>query len=117
MISTGVRLLSSLALFVVLAHVWGPATFGVFTYPYALAAILVRIVDYGFTLQIARDVGRAPECTHEIVGRAIDSKLILIVPTLVVTGVVSTHLPRARPIFLCWPFWSSMLWWDPSRSF
>ena len=94
MISTGVRLLSSLALFVVLAHVWGPAAFGVFMYPYALAAILVRIVDYGFSLQIARDVGRSPERTHEIVGRAIGAKLILLVPTLVLSGVVATHLPR-----------------------
>jgi O-antigen/teichoic acid export membrane protein len=94
MISTGVRLLSSLALFVVLAHVWGPATFGVFTYPYALAAILVRIVDYGFTLQIARDVGRSPERTHEIVGRAIGAKLVLLVPTLVVSGVVALNLPK-----------------------
>jgi O-antigen/teichoic acid export membrane protein len=94
MISTGVRLLSSLALFVVLAHVWGPATFGVFTYPYALAAILVRIVDYGFTLQIARDVGRSPERTHEIVGRAIGARMVLLVPALLVSGIVAMHLPK-----------------------
>ena len=49
MISTGVRLLTNLVLFVVLAHVWGPVVFGVFMYPYAIASILVRIVDYGFT--------------------------------------------------------------------
>jgi O-antigen/teichoic acid export membrane protein len=97
MVSIGVRLLSSLALFVVLAHVWGPATFGVFTYPYALAAILVRIVDYGFTLQIARDVGRSPEHTHEIVGRAIGAKLVLLAPTLVVSGAVAMHLPKGPP--------------------
>jgi O-antigen/teichoic acid export membrane protein len=99
MLSTGVRLLSSLALFVVLAHVWGPATFGVFTYPYALAAILVRIVDYGFTLQIARDVGRSPERTHEIVGRAIGAKLVLLAPTLVACAVVAMHLPQGAPYF------------------
>jgi len=99
MISTGVRLLSSLALFVVLAHVWGPATFGLFTYPYALAAILVRIVDYGFTLQIARDVGRSPERTHEIVGRAIGAKLVLLVPTLIVSGVVAMYLPKGPSYF------------------
>ena len=94
MISTGVRLLSSLALFVILAHLWGPTEFGVFMYPYALAAILVRIVDYGFSLQVARDVGRSPECTHDIVGRAIGAKLVLLAPALIVSGVMSTHLPR-----------------------
>ena len=99
MISTGVRLLSSLALFVVLAHVWGPATFGVFTYPYALAAILVRIVDYGFTLQIARDVGRSPERTQEIVGRALGARFVLLLPTLVVASVMATHLPSG-PAYL-----------------
>ena len=93
MISTGVRLLSSLALFVVLAHVWGPTAFGVFMYPYALAAIVVRIVDYGFTLQIARDVGRAPDRTHDIVGRAIGAKLVLLAPTLLVSGVLLARLP------------------------
>jgi O-antigen/teichoic acid export membrane protein len=94
MIATGVRLLTSLALFLVLAHVWGPTDFGTFAYPYALAAILVRIVDYGFTLQIARDVGRSPERIHEIVGRAIGAKLVLLVPTLAVSGVVASQLPN-----------------------
>ena len=93
MLSTGVRLLSSLALFVVLAHLWGPAAFGVFMYPYAIAAILVRIADYGFALQVARDVGREPARTHEIVGRAIGAKLVLLVPSLVVGAVVAERLP------------------------
>jgi O-antigen/teichoic acid export membrane protein len=94
MVSTGVRLLTSLVLFVVLAHSWGPAAFGVFMYPYALAAILVRIADYGFALQIARDVGRAPERTHEIVGRALGAKLVLLLPTIASATVVAMHLPK-----------------------
>ena len=93
MISTSVRLLSSLALFVVLAHLWGPTTFGLFMYPYAIAAILVRIADYGFTLQVARDVGREPARTHDIVGRAIGAKLILLVPTLITSAIVAARLP------------------------
>ena len=100
MISTGVRLLSNLVLFVVLAHVWGPATFGVFMYPYAIAAILVRIVDYGFTLQIARDVGREPARTHEIIGRALGAKLVLLVPTIVTSAIVAVRLPDGHPYAL-----------------
>jgi O-antigen/teichoic acid export membrane protein len=100
MVSTGVRLLTNLVLFVVLAHVWGPATFGVFMYPYAIAAILVRIVDYGFTLQIARDVGREPTRTHDIVGRALGAKLILLVPTIATSAIVAARLPDGPPYTL-----------------
>lgn len=96
MLSTGVRLLASLVLFVVLAHAWGPAVFGVFMYPYAVAAVLVRIADYGFTLQVARDVGRSPERAHEIVGRALGAKLVLLVPTLATSAVVAARLPEGH---------------------
>ena len=100
MMSTGVRLLTNLVLFVVLAHVWGPQAFGVFMYPYAIAAILVRIVDYGFTLQIARDVGREPVRTHEIVGRALAAKLLLLVPTVATSAIVMLRLPDGQPYAL-----------------
>lgn len=96
MLSTSVRLLTSLVLFVVLAHVWGPDAFGVFMYPYTVAAVLVKIVDYGFALQLARDVGRAPGRVHEIVGRALGAKLLLLVPTLVAAGAASLRIGTSR---------------------
>lgn len=96
MLSTSVRLLTSLVLFVVLAHVWGPDSFGVFMYPYTVAAVLVKIVDYGFALQLARDVGRSPGRVQEIVGRALGAKIVLVVPTLVTAAVVGVRMGASR---------------------
>ena len=56
LISTVVRLTTGLILFIVLAHVWGPERFGTFMYPFTIAGILVKVVDYGFLLQVTRDV-------------------------------------------------------------
>ncbi len=56
LITTIVRLATGLVLFIVLAHVWGPERFGTFMYPFAIAGILVKVVDYGFLLQVARDL-------------------------------------------------------------
>lgn len=94
LISTTVRLLSGLVLFIVMAHTWGPRRFGIFMYPFAIAAILVKLVDYGFTLQLMRDIGKAPKDGISIMGRALAAKLLLVVPLgvlAVVIGATFSH--------------------------
>jgi O-antigen/teichoic acid export membrane protein len=96
LITTAVRLLTGLALFVVLAHVWGPERFGLFMYPFTIAGILVKLVDYGFLLQVARDVGRNPSDAHGTMSRALGAKLLLVIPAVVAAYVVAILLPGEK---------------------
>jgi len=93
LITTVVKLTTGVVLFVVLAHVWGPERFGVFMYPFTVAGILVKLVDYGFLLQVARDVGRNPTEAHATMSRALGAKLILILPATVAAYGIAILLP------------------------
>jgi O-antigen/teichoic acid export membrane protein len=93
LISTIVRLATGLVLFIVLAHVWGPERFGTFMYPFTIAGILVKVVDYGFLLQVTRDVGRDLSAAHGTMSRAHGAKLLLAVPAASAAYVVSILLP------------------------
>lgn len=77
LISTLLKLLTNVVLFLLLARVWGPETFGIFMYPFTLAALVVIIVDYGFNLQVVRDVGEEPTRVHEIISHALIIKFFL----------------------------------------
>ena len=93
LITTVVRLATGLVLFIVLAHVWGPERFGTFMYPFTIAGILVKVVDYGFLLQVTRDVGRDLSTAHATMSRANGAKLLLAVPAASVAYVISVLLP------------------------
>ena len=93
LITTVVRLATGLVLFIVLAHVWGPERFGTFMYPFAIAGILVKVVDYGFLLQVARDVGRNPSEAHAIMSRAHGAKLLLVIPAALAAYATAVLMP------------------------
>jgi O-antigen/teichoic acid export membrane protein len=93
LISTVVRLATGLALFIVLAHVWGPERFGTFMYPFTIAGILIKVVDYGFLLTATRDVCRDLSNAHVTMTRAHGAKLLLVVPAAVAAYVISLVLP------------------------
>jgi O-antigen/teichoic acid export membrane protein len=96
LISTVVRLATGVVLFVVLAHVWGPEKFGLFMYPFTIAGILVKLVDYGFLLQVARDVGRRTSEAHATMNRALGAKLALVVPAVAVAYVIALVMPGTK---------------------
>jgi O-antigen/teichoic acid export membrane protein len=96
LISTVVRLTTGLVLFIVLAHVWGPERFGAFMYPFTIAGILVKVVDYGFLLQVTRDVGRDLSNAHATMSRAHGAKLLLAIPAASAAYVVSRVLPAGE---------------------
>jgi O-antigen/teichoic acid export membrane protein len=104
LITTVVRLATGVVLFVVLAHVWGPERFGVFMYPFTIAGILVKLVDYGFLLQVARDVGRRPAEAHATMSRALGAKLVLVVPAAAVAYATALVMPGTKgfgPLLAC----------------
>jgi O-antigen/teichoic acid export membrane protein len=96
LITTVVRLTTGVVMFVVLAHAWGPERFGVFMYPFTIAGILVKLVDYGFVLQVARDVGRRPSDAHAAMSRALGAKLLLVIPAAVAAYASASLLPGAN---------------------
>jgi O-antigen/teichoic acid export membrane protein len=96
LITTVVRLATGLVLFIVLAHVWGPERFGTFMYPFTVAGILVKVVDYGFLLQVARDVGRRPAEAHATMSRALGAKLLLVIPAAAAAYAIAVVLPGAN---------------------
>ena len=75
--STILRLINAVLLLVVLARFWGPETFGIFMYPFTLAAIIVILVDYGFNLQLVRDVGKNTQDHHRLTCQALTIKTLL----------------------------------------
>lgn len=96
LITTVVRLATGLVLFIVLAHVWGPERFGTFMYPFTVAGILVKVVDYGFLLQVARDVGRRTSEAHVTMSRALGAKLLLVVPAAAAAYAIGILMPGAN---------------------
>jgi O-antigen/teichoic acid export membrane protein len=93
LITTIVRLATGLVLFIVLAHVWGPERFGTFMYPFTIAGILVKVVDYGFLLQATREVGRDLSGAHATMTRAHGAKLLLVIPAALAAYVITFLLP------------------------
>jgi len=85
--STILRFINTALVLVVLARFWGPETFGVFMYPFTVAAIIALLVDYGFDLQLVRDIGKNTQDLHMLTCQA------LIIKTLLTSIVVVFGLP------------------------
>lgn len=102
LLATTVRLLGSVVLFVVMAHVWGPDAFGAFMYPYTVAAVLVKVVDYGFLVQVTRDVAREPANGDRIVARALSAKLLLLGPVALCAAILAREAGSAASATLLW---------------
>lgn len=83
-ISTLARLCSGFILFIFLARVWGADSFGTFMYPYILTTLATIVIDYGFGLQLVRDISRSRNETIYLVSKAFLAKLLL---TFVVFGI------------------------------
>lgn len=91
--ATGARLLANVGIFVLLAHIWGPQPFGRFMFSFVVAGVLVKIVDYGFALQLAKQLGAAPELVRHITGTALKAKLGLTLAAVVCSAGAALLLP------------------------
>ena len=94
--STLARLLTAVGVFIVMARVWGAQEFGVFLYPYTIASLVAMIVDYGYSLQLVRDVGAEPHRVEEIVSRALRVKVVLAAAVLLGVAVAGFFMSNAR---------------------
>jgi O-antigen/teichoic acid export membrane protein len=96
MIGTIARLLTGVVLFVVLARTWGAHEFGKFVYPLTLASLLVIFAEFGFSLQIVREISRTPDRLASLVTRAIAARAVL--ASLVVAGTAIWLISQSRSI-------------------
>lgn len=85
-ISTFLRLLTNVVLFILLARVWTVEVFGLFVYCFSISSVVVLFVDYGFSQKVLRDIGSNPEQVQSIVGHAFIAKLLSSTVLLLVIG-------------------------------
>lgn len=102
-ISIGSRLLTGLLLFVLLARLWGPADFGLFSFVFSLVAIIVLLVDFGFAGYLLREVGAAPEHLSQLFHDGLFAKSWLLLPCLTVAAIAAWVLDEAAPAMLLLP--------------
>lgn len=77
-VSIGSRLLTGLVIFVLLARLWGPVDFGIFSFVFSASALLVLIVDFGFSGYILRELGANPDSAVRLIKDALWAKLSLL---------------------------------------
>jgi O-antigen/teichoic acid export membrane protein len=80
--SYGLKFLANAVLFLALARVFGPEKFGVFSFAMTAAVFLGVIVDYGFNLQVVKELSQAPASVKSEGQNMLAGKLFLILPTL-----------------------------------
>ncbi|PKO27657.1 MAG: hypothetical protein CVU32_02345 [Betaproteobacteria bacterium HGW-Betaproteobacteria-5] len=85
-VSIGSRLLTGLVIFVLLARLWGPVDFGMFSFAFSASALLTLIVDFGFSGYILRELGAEPDSAVRLIKDAFWAKLSLLLILLVVAS-------------------------------
>ncbi|KAB2964999.1 oligosaccharide flippase family protein [Zoogloea sp.] len=83
-VTTLVRLLTSVFLFILLARAWSVSEFGEFMYWFTVSSVVVLIVDFGLSQSLLRDVGRSPDKAGGALRAALEGKLLL--TTVVLLG-------------------------------
>lgn len=93
-LTTATKMLSGIFVFVIMARVLGPHDFGTVVYAFTLASIFVLLVDYGFSQQLLRDVGAAPETIHQLMGRVLVAKVVLSIAMLILCAIYLLLFPK-----------------------
>lgn len=94
-VSTLVRLLAGVVLFIFLARVLGPEDFGKLMYGFTLASLVVLVVEYGFSQQLLREIGKERTQVSQIMGRVFLAKLLLTILVLLGSYGFFTLFPRS----------------------
>jgi O-antigen/teichoic acid export membrane protein len=87
--ATGLRICSGFLLFVFAARSWGAEGFGEFMYLFSVATIVTMISEYGFSLQILREVGKSKERAPTVLGELLGAKIWLTSAALLIVLVYS----------------------------
>ncbi len=88
-LSTALRLLTGVVIFIVMARIWGPEKFGSFMYLFTVTSLIGLIVDYGFGQQLMRDIGYDQTKTRHIMSGVLTAKVILTACVLLIFAIAS----------------------------
>jgi O-antigen/teichoic acid export membrane protein len=106
-VSVGSRLLVGLLLFLLLARLWGPAQFGLFSFVFSVCALAVLVVDFGFAVYLLREVAAQPAAAPRLIAEAFRAKLVLAALVVVllalatwIAGPQALPPPLVVPLFL-----------------
>ncbi|MDD2943575.1 MAG: oligosaccharide flippase family protein [bacterium] len=103
-VSIGSRLLTGLVIFVLLARLWGPHDFGMFSFVFSVSALLALIVDFGFASYILRELGAEPRSAVRLIKNAFWAKLsLLLIFVLAATGLWAFLGTSVLPLELALP--------------
>lgn len=108
-VSTFARLLTTVVLYVALARMWGARTFGLFVFPLTVANLAAMIVDYGYNLQLVRDIGRRPDGLVEAVRQGLSVKYALSVVVALVGWILLSRVSGEQRMVLALLTASSLL--------
>jgi len=86
-LSTALRLLTGVVIFIAMARTWGPEKFGSFMYAFTVTSLIGLVVDYGFGQQLMRDIGNNRESTRQIMAGVLTAKLMLTVGIVVLCAI------------------------------
>lgn len=86
-LSTIFRLIAGIVLFIFLARFMGPEELGRLMYGFTLASIAVLVIEFGFSLQLLRDIGKEPDQVCLIMGRVFLAKILLMM-LVVISGLL-----------------------------
>jgi O-antigen/teichoic acid export membrane protein len=110
LVSLGSRLLVGLVLFVILARLWGPGKFGLFTFVFSFTTLLVLLVDFGFHLYLLREVARSPSQAAVLIADSFCAKLVLVAGTVAIGLCLFAAIgPKALPPSVVFPLFLTAL--------
>ena len=102
-LSTALRLLTGVVIFIVMARMWGPEKFGNFMYWFTVTSLVGLVVDYGFGQQLMREIGHSKEKTRSIVDGVMAAKALLTVGVVLVCALGSiTPWGQSQPLAVFW---------------
>lgn len=82
-VSYGLKFWTNAILLIALARVFGPERFGVFSFSMTAAVFLGAIVDYGFNLQVVKEIPQSPESAKDVLQKVLAGKTLLMLLTFV----------------------------------
>ena len=110
LVSLGSRLLVGLVLFVILARLWGPEKFGLFTFVFSFTTLLVLLVDFGFHLYLLREVARSSAQAAVLIADSFSAKLVLVAGTIAIGLCLFAAIgPKALPPSVAIPLFLTAL--------
>ncbi|MGB9664225.1 MAG: flippase [Ignavibacteria bacterium] len=93
------RLFSNVFLFWILARIYGPEQFGIFTFAHALSTTFIIFADFGLDVLLITEIASNPDKKKEIIEKLFGIKLIFVISATILMLVSSQIFPIGRKSF------------------